>query len=121
MVTHHMRTRESQSSHDQEVRARYNQFRRDSRWTDVRADLPDTPKPGTFGGHIPDVTGWWERKTFCLLEVETADSYASEHAKSQYRAFDRAGTLILDVPSRVEEAAKVLLESMGIEGLVWTY
>lgn len=121
MVTQQTRTRESQSRHDREVRRRYNQFLVDPDWSDVRADLPDAPTPGTYGGHIPDVTAWWKGTAFCLLEVETADSYASEHAKSQYRAFDRAGTLILDVPSRVEEAAKALLKSMGIEGLVWTY
>ena len=120
MVTQHTRTRESQSAHDNEVRRRYNQFSFDSDWSDVRADLPDTPKPGTFGGHVPDVTGRW-KGTFYLLEVETADSYATAHAKSQYRAFDEAGRLILDVPKSVEAKAKALLATMGIQELVWTH
>ena len=121
MVSYHSRTRAAQVEHEIQVRRRYDQFRSDPDWSDVRADLQGAPKPGTFGGHVPDVTGWWKRSTFYLLEVETADSYATAHAKSQYRAFDEAGRLILDVPKSVEAEAKALLATMGIQALVWTY
>ena len=120
VVTYHTRTRESQSEHDREVLRRYLQFLLDPAWTDVRADLPSAPKPGTFGGHVPDVTGR-KNGTLYLLEVETADSYATAHAKSQYRAFAAAGEFILDVPESVELNARLLLAVMGIPADVWTY
>jgi hypothetical protein len=110
----------AQSSHDAEVRQQYIRLVRDPEWSNVTADTPGAPAPGIYNGHVPDLTGTWQRRFF-LIEVETADSYAGEHAKSQYRAFAAAGELIVDVPAAVADSTKQLLTSMSIKAIVWAY
>ena len=120
MVTQSRRTPQVQTAHDVEVRRRYNSFRADPRWSNVRADLPDAVKPDLYNGHRPDVSGRYSG-TLWLLEVETADTYASRHAQEQYVAFAKAAKLIVDVPQSVVEATKRILARLNITAKVWGY
>ncbi len=109
-----------QTMHDANVRALYQRFTNDSRWSRVAADLPGLPTPPVYGGYIPDLVGLYYGALW-LTEVETADSYDSEHSRAQYRAFAGSGGFILSVPAAISQDAESLLHRIGLGGLVWVY
>ncbi len=114
------RSFESQTRHDAEVSKLYRSFTSNTDSSQVRADLAGQAKPDLVDGHVPDVAGVFKSRPW-YVEVETGDTYASEHSLSQYRAFLRAGGLVISVPAKVESELKSFIATNGVTATVFTY
>jgi len=104
------RSPQNQTVHDRIVSARAGELR--TAGNRVWADVPGYEKPQDVFGHIPDVLT--NGRSNILSEVETADSYSTQHTQEQLRAFDRAGNYRLEVvvPQSVLGDAKSLIEGI---------
>ena len=81
------RTKRSQTHHDQAVKKRADQLKRQG--FNVRADIPHFPQPGTIGGVRPDIDARKGRRRV-IVEVETPESADDRRAQRQAREFQRA-------------------------------
>lgn len=72
----------------------------------VWADVPGYAQPRDILGYRPDIIAVNGLRNL-ISEVETSDSYASDHTYSQLKAFDSAGNYSLEVvvPKSVYDAA----------------
>ena len=101
-----MRQPANQQKHDSIVSARAKELLGEGNrvWADVEGYSPPQP----VFGYIPDIiaNGIWN----LISEIETSDSYSSDHTHSQLCAFDSAGNYSLEavVPESVYEAARRL-------------
>lgn len=117
-----IRTFEAQSEHDELVLRVVNHLTsRGCR--NIRADLPGFPQPflieGTKQDHIPDVTA-----DGVVVEVETADTITADHTTSQWSLFaDHASKTGQEfwvvVPVGADDAARVRLRMLGLQGTVY--
>ena len=107
----------SQSLHDSVVSGRAGQLR--SEGNSVWADVAGYVQPQPIYGHIPDVVANGTRNM--ISEVETAETYSSQHTKEQLQAFDSATNYWLEVvvPESVHYAAKQLIQGWGISVDYW--
>lgn len=98
-----MRIPPNQSKHDSVVSIRAGELR--SEGNRVWADVDGYPKPAEVFGYVPDILTNGQRNL--LSEVETEDSYSSDHTYNQLRAFDKAANYQLEVvvPKSVYQAA----------------
>ena len=112
-----MRTPQSQSTHDSIVLARARQLAAEG--SRVWADVQGYPKPQTVFGYIPDVLANGTRNL--ISEVETSDTYASQHTKDQLKAFDSASNYSLEVvvPKSVYQAAVAYYNAWGVSVDYW--
>lgn len=107
----------SQSLHDSVVSGRAGKLRGEGNrvWADVVGYV--TPPP--IYGHIPDIVANGTRNL--ISEIETAETYSSQHTKEQLQAFDIATNYWLEVvvPESVYSAARQLIQNWGISVDGW--
>jgi hypothetical protein len=98
-----VRTPPNKSKHDSVVSIRARELLAEG--NRVWADADGYQKPAEVFGYIPDIVTNGRRDL--LSEVETEDSYSSDHTYNQLRAFDRAVNYQLEVvvPESVYRAA----------------
>lgn len=102
-----LRTLQGQALHDSVVVARAEQLLKQGHR--VTADVNGYPRPPTVLDHIPDIVA--NGRTNLISEVETSDSYSSQHTKEQLQAFDSVPNYLLEVvvPESVYQAARNLM------------
>lgn len=116
-----MALRQDQSLHDRMVQAAAEHFGA----IEVYADLSGYTRPevlrwnGQASGHIPDV-----QTSKYIIEVETADSIAGQHAEDQWKLFaayarENGLEFWVGVPPGCSGAAKRRLQQLGLTGQVW--
>lgn len=105
-----MRIPPDQSKHDSVVSIRAREL--SSEGNRVWADVNGYQRPAEVFGYVPDILTNGQRNL--LSEVETEDSYLSDHTYNQLRAFDRAVNYQLEVvvPESVYQAALNLYASV---------
>jgi len=102
-----LRTIQGQALHDSVVVARAEQFLKQGHR--VAADVNGYPRPPEVLGHIPDIVA--NGRTNLISEVETSDSYSSQHTKDQLQAFGSVPNYLLEVvvPLSVYNTARNLI------------
>jgi hypothetical protein len=107
----------SQSLHDSVVLNRAKELQGEG--NRVWADVAEYVTPQEVYGHIPDVLANGTQNL--LSEIETAETYSSQHTKEQLKAFDSASNYRLEVvvPQSVYYAAKQLIEGWQISVDYW--
>jgi hypothetical protein len=113
-----MRTPQSQHLHDSVVSARARQLVGEGE--SVWADVPGYRQPQLIFGFMPDIIANGRRNL--ISEVETSDSYSSDHTYNQLRAFDSATNYSLEVvvPQSVYDAARRLYQAVwGVSVDLW--
>jgi hypothetical protein len=85
----------------------------------VWADVQGYSQPQTISGYIPDIITNGSRNL--ISEVETSDSYSSQHTKDQLKAFDAASNYFLEVvvPKSVYESAVAFCSAWGVSVDSW--
>jgi len=112
-----VRTPQTQSIHDPMVSVRARELAAEG--NRVWADVQGYPQPQAIFGYIPDIIANGTRNL--ISEVETSDTYSSQHTRDQLKAFDSANNYFLEVvvPKSVLEAAKMLCIGWGISVDYW--
>ena len=112
-----MRTPQSQSIHYSMVSARARQLAAEG--NRVWADVQGYSQPQAVFGYIPDIIANGSRNL--ISEVETSDTYSSQHTKDQLKAFDSAGNYLLEVvvPESVYATAVAFYNAWGISVDSW--
>jgi hypothetical protein len=107
----------NQQKHDSIVSARAGELLGEG--SRVWADVEGYPQPQPVFGYIPDIIANGTRNL--ISEVETSDSYSSDHTKQQLRAFDLATNYLLEVvvPKSVYEVAVAFCNAWGISVDCW--
>jgi hypothetical protein len=102
-----LRSPQKQALHDGVVVARAEQLLKQGHR--VAADVNGYPRPPEVLGHIPDIVA--NGSANLISEVETSDSYSSQHTKDQLQAFDSVPNYLLEVvvPLSVYNTARNLI------------
>ena len=85
----------------------------------VWADVPGYSQPQPIFGYIPDIVANGTRNL--ISEVETSDTYSSQHTKDQLKVFDSASNYLLEVvvPESVRDTAVAFYNAWGISVDFW--
>ncbi len=109
----------SQSLHDSIVSIRAKELHGEGNrvWADVAGYIT----PQQIYGYIPDIVSNGNRNL--ISEIETAETYSSQHTREQLQAFDSAGNYWLEVlvPESVYYAARQLIQGWGISVDYWRF
>jgi hypothetical protein len=102
-----LRTPQGQALHDAVVVTMAEQLMKQGHR--VVADVNGYPRPPEVLGHIPDIIA--NGRANLISEVETSDSYSSQHTRDQLQAFDSVPNYMLEVvvPVSVHQAARNLI------------
>lgn len=107
----------NQSLHDSVVSTRAKELQGEG--NRVWADVAGYVTPQQVYNHIPDIVANGNRNL--ISEIETADTYSSQHTKEQLQDFDSALNYSLEfvVPQSVYYSAKQLIQGWGISVDYW--
>lgn len=102
----------SQTLHDSVVSGRARELIAEG--NRVWADIDGYGYPQSIFGHLPDILTNGNRNL--ISEVETKETYSSQHTKEQLQAFDSANNYRLEVvvPESVYLSALNLFQSWGV-------
>lgn len=114
------RTGKDKEIHDTMVKIRANNLKNDG--YSIEADINGYNTPKEINGHIPDIVAT-KRKEKIIVEVETCDSYSSNHTKSQYESFDKVtdAEFHVKIPESCLKEAKNKAKEWKISVDKWWY